>query len=83
MHNATHCYVAKRDGEPGAYACCVDAPEYAKETAKFITSIIKKGGHVERVLIEKSGPLLKEWITWKRRGKQSLPQHCSLPKEKS
>jgi hypothetical protein len=66
MHSATHCYVAKRDGEPGAYAACVDAPEYAKDTAKFIADIVKEGGHIERVTIEDSGPMLKAWMTWKK-----------------
>lgn len=74
MKHSTHCYVAKRDGELGAYAACVDAPEYAKETAKFIADIVKEGGHIERVTIDDSGPLLTEWVKWKRRAKQPLPQ---------
>lgn len=77
MHTATHCYIAKREGEPGAYAACVDAPEYAKDTAKFISDIVKEGGYVERVTIGASGKFLHEWMAWRKAGRPAPQIHRS------
>lgn len=65
-NDATHCYVAKRDGEPGAYAACVDMPDLPKETARFVSDTVKEGGIVERVPIDDAGKLLGQWVKWSR-----------------
>ena len=61
-----YCYVGMQPGEPGAFAACVDNPDRAKDTAKFVSRIIKKGGTVDRVTVEKAREMLKEWIEWDR-----------------
>lgn len=33
--------------------CCVDEPQYAKDTAKFVADAIKNGNTVERVFVPK------------------------------
>ena len=61
-----YCYVGTQPGEPGASSACVDIPDHAKDTAKFVAGIIKKGGTVDRVTVEKAREMLKEWIEWDR-----------------
>lgn len=81
MKRTTHCYIAKRHGEPGAYAACVDAPEYAKDTAKFIGSVLKEGGYVERVTIGESGALLSEWVRWRKQSRAAAGHEPSGEKK--
>lgn len=66
MSEATHAYVAKREGQPGAYAACVDMPDHAKDTAYFVKEVIKEGGIIERVSAREAGFLLQEWFRWKK-----------------
>ncbi len=58
---ANHCYVAIRNGEPGAYAACVDMSDMRKETGKFVRDIIKKGDIVQHVTVERAREMLMEW----------------------
>ena len=46
--NATHAYLGIFDGE--CKAVCVDAGD--KDTAKFVSDMVRDGGSVERVPIE-------------------------------
>lgn len=74
MSPAKFCYVARREGEPGAYAACVDMAEHAKDTAKFTRDIIKEGGYVERVTVEDARMMLGQWYEWsqQKQGQGSL-----------
>ena len=48
---ATHCYVAL-DLDGKLYAVSVDAPEYAKDNAKFCAKTLREGGRIERMELE-------------------------------
>ena len=66
MKEATHCYVAQREGEPGCYAACVDMPDLPKETAKFCAEVVEEGGFLVRVPIKEARNMLGEWYRWQK-----------------
>jgi hypothetical protein len=61
------CYVARKEGQPGAYAACADMKDLPKETARFISDMVKEGAYVERVPTQTARDMLGEWLKWKDR----------------
>ena len=55
-------YVAADPKQPGAaWACTVDDPKYAKDTAKTIAGWVRKGANVMRVDLDTARAMLIKW----------------------
>ena len=55
-------YVAADPDQPGAaWACCVDKPEYKRNTAKSIAEWARKGAHVMRVDVDTAREMMMKW----------------------
>ena len=69
-----HCYVASKEGEPGAFAVCADIPEYKKRTADFVSAALRKGHTVNRVTTEEARTLLQEWLQFDKQRRHARRQ---------
>jgi len=56
------CYVASHPGEPGYFFASVIDPKRAKEDAKEIAKLIRKGATISRVSVEAARAGLSEYF---------------------
>lgn len=56
-----HVVVATKPGEPGAYASCVDEPEWL---ATWAVERLLEGGILERVHCDRAHSMLLEYQAW-------------------
>lgn len=60
--DATMCYAARFTGKPGYGFIAVDKPEHAKEIAKDVARMIKRGASIERVTVEQAKAGMLEYL---------------------
>src|SRR5690242_12119197 len=68
------CYVAKRQGMPGYFASCEDAPDSAKQTAKWVSFHIRHGSEVSRVSSEEAAKGIAEHDEYQRLNPKGKPK---------
>lgn len=61
------CYVACKEGEPGAYAACADMKELPQETRRFVTDMMKEGAYIERVPTQQARDMLGVWLAFDKK----------------
>lgn len=62
MSEQTMCYAARKAGETGFHAMCVDDPKWASDTAQTVAEWIKDGHEVARVSLEEARAGLAIWM---------------------
>ena len=62
MNTEPMAYVAADPLQPGAaWACTVDEPKYAKDTAKALADWVKRGAIVQRVDLQTAREMMMKW----------------------
>ena len=72
-------YVAADPDQPGAaWACCVDEPKHAKDTAKALVEWVRNGANIMRVDIDTARGMMMKWERPEKKRKTKTGTQASL-----
>ena len=79
MNTKPMLYVAADPEQPGAaWACCVDEPQYAKDTAKTIAQWVRKGANIIRVDMDTARAMMMKWERPQKTRKEEADSQAQL-----
>ena len=79
MNTEPMAYVAADPDQPGAaWACRVDDPKHAKDTAKAVAEWIREGANIMRVDIDTAREMMMKWERPEKKRKPKSDSQQSL-----